>query len=100
MTTKLIQLVNDKKESEQERVNNPEKENELLEKNYDKLCEHMGHEVKQERLADDKVEMAEEISQKTEKLSHLSEEQLADQTSITSGNEREITEELEPEGSE
>lgn len=58
----------------------------------------MGHEVKQERLADDKVEMAEEISQKTEKLSHLSEEQLADQTPITSGNEREITEELEPEG--
>ncbi|RLW01273.1 hypothetical protein DV515_00008250 [Chloebia gouldiae] len=37
MTTKLIQLVNDKEKSEQERINNPEKENEFLNKNYDKL---------------------------------------------------------------
>ncbi|KAJ7405049.1 hypothetical protein WISP_142107 [Willisornis vidua] len=55
-------------------------------------------EVKQERLADDKVkEMAEEIQQEKEELSHLSEEQLADQTSITSGDGTKITEELEPE---
>ncbi|XP_074696084.1 protein fantom isoform X5 [Strix aluco] len=56
------------------------------------------HEVKQERLADDKVkEMAEEIQQEKEDLSHLSEGQLADQSSVTSGDETEITEELEPE---
>ncbi|XP_059680675.1 protein fantom isoform X1 [Gavia stellata] len=55
-------------------------------------------EVKQERLADDKVkEMAEEIQQEKEDLSHLSERQLADQSSVTSGDETEITEELEPE---
>ncbi|NXA19459.1 FTM protein, partial [Ibidorhyncha struthersii] len=54
-------------------------------------------EVKGERLADDKVkEMAEEI-QKEKDLSHLSEGQLADQSSVTSGDETVITEELEPE---
>ncbi|CAM9444392.1 unnamed protein product [Bubo scandiacus] len=54
--------------------------------------------VKQERLADDKVkEMAEEIQQEKEDLSNLSEGQLADQSSVTSGDETEITEELEPE---
>ncbi|XP_059680677.1 protein fantom isoform X3 [Gavia stellata] len=59
---------------------------------------HVVHEVKQERLADDKVkEMAEEIQQEKEDLSHLSERQLADQSSVTSGDETEITEELEPE---
>ncbi|KAM9289462.1 protein fantom isoform 2-T2 [Morus bassanus] len=59
---------------------------------------HVGHEVKQERLADDKVkEMAEEIQQEKEDLSHLSDGQLADQSSVTSGDETEITEELEPE---
>ncbi|NXI61900.1 FTM protein, partial [Anseranas semipalmata] len=55
-------------------------------------------EVKQERLADGKVkEIAEEIQQEKEDLSHLSEGQLADQSSVTSGDETEITEELEPE---
>ncbi|XP_054245589.1 protein fantom [Indicator indicator] len=55
-------------------------------------------EVKPESLADDKVEeMAEEIQQEKEDLSHLSEGQLADQSSITSGDETEIAEELEPE---
>ncbi|XP_059680676.1 protein fantom isoform X2 [Gavia stellata] len=50
------------------------------------------------KLADDKVkEMAEEIQQEKEDLSHLSERQLADQSSVTSGDETEITEELEPE---
>ncbi|NXN08841.1 FTM protein, partial [Indicator maculatus] len=59
---------------------------------------HVVHEVKQESLADDKVEeMAEEIQQEKEDLSHLSEGQLADQSSITSGDETEIAEELEPE---
>ncbi|XP_074957716.1 protein fantom isoform X2 [Phalacrocorax aristotelis] len=62
------------------------------------VSEHVGHEVKQERLADDKVkEMAEEIQQEKDNLSHLSEGQLADQSSVTSGDETEITEELEPE---
>ncbi|KFP14931.1 Protein fantom [Egretta garzetta] len=57
-----------------------------------------GSEVEQERLADDEVkEMAEEIQQEKEDLSHLSEGQLADQSSVTSGDETEITEELEPE---
>ncbi|KAM6065410.1 protein fantom isoform 2-T3 [Theristicus caerulescens] len=61
------------------------------------VSEHVVHEVKQERLADDKVkEMAEEIHQEKD-LSHLSEGQLADQSSVTSGDETEITEELEPE---
>ncbi|NXN22552.1 FTM protein, partial [Nycticryphes semicollaris] len=56
------------------------------------------HEVKQERLADDKVkEMAEEIQPEKDNLSHLSEGQLADQSSVSSGDETEITEELEPE---
>ncbi|XP_075571323.1 protein fantom isoform X2 [Pelecanus crispus] len=55
-------------------------------------------EDKQERPADDKVkEMAEEIQQEKEDLSHLSEGHLADQSSVTSGDETEITEELEPE---
>ncbi|NXX50675.1 FTM protein, partial [Tricholaema leucomelas] len=58
---------------------------------------HVVHEVKQESLADDKVkEMAEEIQQEKD-LSHLSEGQLADQSSITSGDETEIAEELQPE---
>ncbi|XP_075017218.1 protein fantom isoform X2 [Calonectris borealis] len=62
------------------------------------VSEHVVHELKQERLADDKVkEMAEEIQQEKEDLSHLSEGQLADQSSVTSGDETEITEELEPE---
>ncbi|NXE12405.1 FTM protein, partial [Lophotis ruficrista] len=56
-------------------------------------------EVKQERPADEKVkEMAEEIQQEEEHPSRLSEGQLADQSSVTSGDEAEITEELEPEG--
>ncbi|KFQ71577.1 Protein fantom [Phaethon lepturus] len=55
-------------------------------------------EVKQEKLAGDKVKkMAEEIQQEKEDFSHLSEGQLADQSSVTSGDETEITEELEPE---
>ncbi|GAB0195622.1 protein fantom [Grus japonensis] len=63
-----------------------------------RVSENVVHEVKQERLADDKVkEMAEEIQQEKEDLSQLSEGQLADQGSITSGDETEITEELEPE---
>ncbi|KAM6195434.1 protein fantom isoform 1-T1 [Sarcoramphus papa] len=62
------------------------------------VSEHVVHEVQQERLADDKVkEMAEEIQQEKDDLSHLSEGQLADQSSVTSGDETEITEELEPE---
>ncbi|XP_064016455.1 protein fantom isoform X2 [Pogoniulus pusillus] len=59
--------------------------------------EHVVHEVKQESLADDKIkEMAEEIQQEKD-LSHLSEGQLADQSSIASGDETEIAEELQPE---
>ncbi|NXJ74500.1 FTM protein, partial [Trogon melanurus] len=55
-------------------------------------------EVKQERLADDKVEeTAEGMQQDKDDLSHLSEGQLADQSQVTSGDETEITEELEPE---
>ncbi|KFW09503.1 Protein fantom [Fulmarus glacialis] len=50
-------------------------------------------EVKQDKVK----EMAEEIQQEKEDLSHLSEGQLADQSSVTSGDETEITEELEPE---
>ncbi|XP_032854500.2 protein fantom isoform X1 [Tyto alba] len=62
------------------------------------VSKHVVHGVKQERLADDKVkEMAEEIQQEKEDLSHLSEGQLADQSSVTSGDETEVTEELEPE---
>ncbi|KFP06636.1 Protein fantom [Calypte anna] len=53
-------------------------------------------EAKEERQADDK-EMAEEIQQEKEDLSHLSEGQLADQSSVTSGDVTEIAEELEPE---
>ncbi|XP_065520195.1 protein fantom isoform X2 [Lathamus discolor] len=59
---------------------------------------HVVHEVKQERLADDMVkETAEEIQQEKDDPSHLSEGQLANQCSVTSGDETEITEELEPE---
>ncbi|XP_025924553.1 protein fantom isoform X4 [Apteryx rowi] len=55
-------------------------------------------EVKQESPAGDKVkEIAEESQQEKDDLSHLSEGQLADQSSGTSGDETEITEELEPE---
>ncbi|XP_069649772.1 protein fantom isoform X2 [Haliaeetus albicilla] len=62
------------------------------------VSEPVVHEFKQERLADDEVkQMAEEIQQEKEDLSHLSEGQLADQSSVTSGDETEITEELEPE---
>lgn len=51
------------------------------------------------QLLHDKVkDMAEEIQQEKEELSHLSEEQLANQTLITSRDETEIIEELEPEG--
>lgn len=48
--------------------------------------------------ADKGKEMAEEIQQEKEEHSHLSEEQLADETLITSRDETEIIEELEPEG--
>ncbi|XP_052653251.1 protein fantom isoform X1 [Harpia harpyja] len=62
------------------------------------VSEPVVHEFKQERLADDEVkQMAEEIQQEKEDLSHLSQGQLADQSSVTSGDETEITEELEPE---
>ncbi|KAM9122377.1 protein fantom isoform 3-T3 [Pangshura tecta] len=55
-------------------------------------------EVVQERVADDKVkETSGEIQQEKDDLSQLSEGQLADQSSATSGDETEITEELEPE---
>ncbi|NWS61761.1 FTM protein, partial [Chunga burmeisteri] len=55
-------------------------------------------EVKQERLANDKMkEMAEEIQQEEEDLSNLPEKPLADLSSVTCGDEAEITEELEPE---
>ncbi|XP_041332660.1 protein fantom isoform X3 [Pyrgilauda ruficollis] len=60
---------------------------------------HVVQDAKQ--LSGDKVkEMAEEIQQEKEELSHLSEEQLADQTLITSRDETEIIEELEPEDQE
>ncbi|XP_014746527.1 PREDICTED: protein fantom-like [Sturnus vulgaris] len=56
---------------------------------------------KAKQLSGDKVkEMAEEIQQEREERSHLSEEQLADQTLITSRDEIEIIEELEPEDQE
>lgn len=49
--------------------------------------------------AGDRVkEMTEEIQQEKEEHSHLSEKQLADQTLITSRDETELIEELEPEG--
>ncbi|KFZ60125.1 Protein fantom, partial [Antrostomus carolinensis] len=55
-------------------------------------------EVKQEKLADDKVKkIAEEIQQEKDDLSHLSEGQLANQSSVTSGDETEMTEELKSE---
>ncbi|XP_005046294.1 PREDICTED: protein fantom isoform X3 [Ficedula albicollis] len=60
---------------------------------------HVVQEAKQ--LSGDKVkEMAEEIQQEKEEVSHLSEEQLADQTLITSRDETEVIEELEPEDQE
>ncbi|KAL9837218.1 protein fantom isoform 3-T10 [Geothlypis trichas] len=53
------------------------------------------------QLLHDKVkDMAEEIQQEKEELSHLSEEQLANQTLVTSRDEAEIIEELEPEDQE
>ena len=59
----------------------------------------MVHEVKQEKLADGKAkEMAEEIPQEKESISDLSEGQLSNQRSVTSGDGTEISEELEPEG--
>ncbi|KAM8982955.1 protein fantom isoform 2-T4 [Ara ararauna] len=61
------------------------------------VSEHVVHEVKQERLADMVKEMAEEIQKEKDDPSHLSEGQLANQSSVTSGDETEITEELEPE---
>ncbi|XP_061221057.1 protein fantom isoform X2 [Neopsephotus bourkii] len=62
------------------------------------VSEHVVQEVKQERLADDMVKkMAEEIQQEKDDPSHLSEGQLANQSSVTSGDETEITEELESE---
>uniref|UniRef100_A0A8C5IVL8 FTM protein n=1 Tax=Junco hyemalis TaxID=40217 RepID=A0A8C5IVL8_JUNHY len=58
--------------------------------------EHVVQDAKQ--LLGDKVkDMAEEIQQEKEELSHLSEEQLADLTLVTSRDETEIIEELEPE---
>ncbi|XP_066415737.1 protein fantom-like isoform X2 [Molothrus aeneus] len=60
---------------------------------------HVVQDAKQ--LLGDKVKhMAEEIQQEKEELSHLSEELLADQTLITSRDETEIIEELEPEDQE
>ncbi|KAL2304575.1 hypothetical protein Nmel_013332 [Mimus melanotis] len=58
---------------------------------------HAVQEAKQ--LSGDKVK-AEEIQQEKEELSHLSKKQLTDQTLITSRDENEIIEELEPEDQE
>ncbi|KAM4751965.1 protein fantom isoform 3-T6 [Cyanocitta cristata] len=59
------------------------------------------HVAEAKQLSGDTVkEMAEEIQREKEELSHLSEEQLADQTLITSRDETEIIEELEPEAQE
>uniref|UniRef100_A0A8C3RFC9 RPGRIP1 like n=1 Tax=Cyanoderma ruficeps TaxID=181631 RepID=A0A8C3RFC9_9PASS len=57
---------------------------------------HVVQEAKQP-VGDKMKEMAEEIQQEKEELSHLSEKQLADQTLITSRDETEFMEELEPE---
>ncbi|RMB98181.1 hypothetical protein DUI87_25084 [Hirundo rustica rustica] len=66
---------------------------------HEQPSKHGVQEAKQ--LAGDKVkEMAEEIQQEKEELSRLSEKQLADQTLITSRDETEIIEELEPEDQE
>lgn len=62
------------------------------------FIQHVVREVKEERLADKVKEIGEEMEQEKDDLSHLSEGQLADQSSLTSGDETEITEELEPEG--
>uniref|UniRef100_A0A8B9GA69 RPGRIP1 like n=1 Tax=Amazona collaria TaxID=241587 RepID=A0A8B9GA69_9PSIT len=63
-----------------------------------KTLNYFLHKVKQERLADDMVkETAEETQKEKDNPSHLSEGQLANQSSVTSGDETEITEELEPE---
>ncbi|XP_059715649.1 protein fantom isoform X2 [Haemorhous mexicanus] len=68
-------------------------------KEHKQPSKHVVQDAKQ--LSGDKVkEMAEEIQQEKEELSHLSEEQLADQTLITSRDETEIIEELEPEDQE
>ncbi|XP_053934704.1 protein fantom isoform X2 [Cuculus canorus] len=62
------------------------------------VTEHVPHEVEQERLADDKAkEEAEEIPEEKEDLSHMSEGQFGDRSSVTSADETEVTEELEPE---
>ncbi|XP_057230992.1 protein fantom isoform X2 [Malurus melanocephalus] len=68
----------------------------------DRSTIHMAHVVQEAKhLSDDKMkEMAEEIQQEKEELSHVSEEQLADQTLITSKDKKEIIEELEPEDQE
>ncbi|XP_068871953.1 protein fantom isoform X8 [Aphelocoma coerulescens] len=59
------------------------------------------HMAEAKQLSGDTVkEMAEEMQRENEELSHLSEEQLADQTLITSRDETEIIEELEPEAQE
>nr|XP_012428623.4 protein fantom isoform X1 [Taeniopygia guttata]XP_030128564.3 protein fantom isoform X1 [Taeniopygia guttata] len=61
----------------------------------------MAHVQDAKQLSGDKVkEVAEEIQQEKEELSHLSEEQVADQRLITSKDEIEIIEELEPEDQE
>ncbi|XP_052541675.1 protein fantom isoform X3 [Tympanuchus pallidicinctus] len=56
--------------------------------------------VKQENLADVKVKETEEIQQGKEDHSCLPEEQLSGQGTVTSGNETEISEELESEADE
>lgn len=63
------------------------------------LMLHVICKVKQENLADVKVEeTVEEIQQEKEDHSCLPEEHLSGQGSVTSGNETEISEELESEG--
>lgn len=49
---------------------------------------------------DKEKEMAEEIQQEKEELSHLSKDQLAEQTLVTARDETEVIEELEPEDPE
>ncbi|XP_051485535.1 protein fantom isoform X2 [Apus apus] len=58
---------------------------------------HVVHEVKQESLTEEKVKETAEGTEQEKDLSHLSEGELADQNSVTSGDETEIAEELEPE---
>ncbi|KAF4795327.1 RPGRIP1 like protein [Turdus rufiventris] len=66
---------------------------------HEQPSKHVVQEAKQ-LSADKGKEMAEKIQQEKEERSHLSEEQLADETLITSRNETEIIEELEPEDQE